>query len=550
MLSGLLGELARAGTQDEIWDATVERVSQAARTCDGMPTPGTYTGPVAHKGLLRYHEEAVRWATRMAQRFSPPEWLFYLRRSSGVFEANDHPTTAGYCQVVAEALSLRSRARPPTLHLGDPSHAYGISEEVAHAILRFAEAVVLVYELHGTLRWAGKGAPVEFRIDAQPVVHPSTDLEAAVRLCDRRLGGNLLASLGVLSEPFPDQRSLGTDAFLPLWFGVPEPVPLPLLDGSGEVIEAWFIFRVLHLDRAPHLAYGSARLDETDVALIAVLLGAYFEKFIFGPELGQAARVGYMHLKPPALRGWLAYGLDVVSTGMFGDLINAEMIPGSPERAIEVLNAIPPEVFPPKPGSPVRRTGLGYTLDLEGASWSLITRFRRLAVVGGPVANVRAHTFEEQVQEMIDQTPIRPRREWRPYRGRIVRIAGEQITDIDALFEHDGHLVLVNCKSVPDSDDLERGDWRAIRNTVSRIHDDVAAWELKVDQLRQHPTGDNYDFTGASTIDALVVYPKAYFVPLGRATREVLAGLPVVVGASELSRWAEEPYDILRSERH
>src|SRR5680860_1628362 len=58
MLSGLLGELARAGTQDEIWDATVERVSQAARTCDGMPTPGTYTGPVAHKGLLRYHEEA------------------------------------------------------------------------------------------------------------------------------------------------------------------------------------------------------------------------------------------------------------------------------------------------------------------------------------------------------------------------------------------------------------------------------------------------------------------------------------------------------------
>lgn len=540
LLSSLLDQMASNGMQDAIWDSTVERVCSTASVRAGIPPSGTtLDGAAAYEALLAYHEDALRWATRLAQRFSPAEWLFFLRRSSGLFDANHHPSTAGYCQILAEAVSLRSKALPPNLHLGDPTHAYPIDREVALAIVSFAEAVVLIYELQSKLRWSGKGASVVFTPGARPEVAPSSELEAAVKLYDRRSSGNLLAGLGVLSNDTPQQPTEGDTTFLPLWFSLSEPLPLPLHDGSDALVEAWFILQTLQLSRAPHLALGSARLDQADIALIAVLVGVFFEKFLRGPELGQAYRVGYMHLKPPALRGWLAYGLDVVRAGPFGTLIDPAEIPDDATQAVGILHALEPTFFPPKPGTPLRRTTFGYTLDLMGATWSLVTRFRRLAVIGGPVANARAQTFEEQVQDMIDETRARPRDAWRDYRGRTLRIEGEPVTDIDALFELDGRLVLVNCKSVPDSDELERGDWKAIRNTVSRIHSDIAAWEQKVARLRQQCTGDNYDFTSAASIDPLVVYPKALFVPLGPATRETLDGLPISVGAGELRRWIE-----------
>ena len=76
--------------------------------------------------------------------------------------------------------------------------------------------------------------------------------------------------------------------------------------------------------------------------------------------------------------------------------------------------------------------------------------------VGGEVANLRAGAFERATQDMIDGTRWSPPDSLKLYRGRHLRLGGEQIGEVDAIAELDGTCILVSCKSRVYTADYDR----------------------------------------------------------------------------------------------
>lgn len=118
---------------------------------------------------------------------------------------------------------------------------------------------------------------------------------------------------------------------------------------------------------------------------------------------------------------------------------------------------------------------------------------------------------------------------------------GQEITDIDAAGTLASRLVLVSCKSWPFTRAYDRGEYRTIRNTMERAIAAVDEWSERVSIIKSNPIDDNYDVSGFSDIVGVVVLPFRPFVPMGKATLDVLPGLPAVVGVGELETWLTEP---------
>jgi hypothetical protein len=153
---------------------------------------------------------------------------------------------------------------------------------------------------------------------------------------------------------------------------------------------------------------------------------------------------------------------------------------------------------------------------------------------GGSVANAWAFAFEREVQALIDSSSWQPSAQVRDLVGRTARLNGEPITDLDAIGENGGRLLLVSCMSVAGSDGYLRGDFNAVRNLRTAVESKVAEWDDRLDQLRRAPVGDNYDLAGYEIVGAVVV-PFRPFLLRPLLERASLDGLPVVVPVAELS---------------
>jgi hypothetical protein len=116
-------------------------------------------------------------------------------------------------------------------------------------------------------------------------------------------------------------------------------------------------------------------------------------------------------------------------------------------------------------------------------------------------------------------------------------VGHEAITDIDAIGERGKRLLLVSCKSVPFSDEWNRGDNAAVRNVAAKVDDAVAEWADRTTKLRRMPHGDNYDFSGYEEIIGVVVFPSVPWTPTRSSVAEVLPGLRIAASAGELGKW-------------
>lgn len=112
------------------------------------------------------------------------------------------------------------------------------------------------------------------------------------------------------------------------------------------------------------------------------------------------------------------------------------------------------------------------------------------------LVNARAFHFERVVQDVIDETAWRPPPELHEMRGRTLRLGSVSITDVDALAARDGTLLLVSCKSIPHTAELDAGIHARVRNVRTSLEEYDAYWQDKVKLFRANPIGDNYDFSG------------------------------------------------------
>ena len=125
---------------------------------------------------------------------------------------------------------------------------------------------------------------------------------------------------------------------------------------------------------------------------------------------------------PALLSGALQFGYGVVTHGLFKKVCSSWLTPLREHLASVApnvewsrdfeewfggLKAISPQVWPLKRAGCIRETREAIILDLVGASAALLglTEVERS---DSEIGNIRAETFEVQIQEMIDETKWKP----------------------------------------------------------------------------------------------------------------------------------------------
>lgn len=196
-------------------------------------------------------------------------------------------------------------------------------------------------------------------------------------------------------------------------------------------------------------------------------------------------------------------------------------------------------VFPCRPGPVIRLTTKKVIIDYLMATQRFYYEIS-LAGLTGEFANRRAQEFEDNTQSMIDGTTWRPGEELRTVKGRHISFAKKTITDIDAIGACKDKVMLVSCKSSPYTDDYDKGLYKAVRNLRTNAEEAWDKWQSVVAFVREHPNGDNYDFSGYNEIFGVVCYPFPPYLEIGPATSEVRPGLRAVASIGELQDWLEK----------
>ncbi|WP_342350025.1 hypothetical protein [uncultured Nitrospira sp.] len=246
-------------------------------------------------------------------------------------------------------------------------------------------------------------------------------------------------------------------------------------------------------------------------------------------------QTGYLISKEPSqLYERLSLLFDAVP-----DFVRQMLEAASVRNSSEVLAALESIVgndWPLAAGPVLRHDGSAICVDLATAS----DRFEvalQFSALQGDLTNARADHFEEEVQSVVDKSKWRPSTSLAALRGRTLVRDGKHITDIDAIGETEGTLLIVSCKSTLYSGLYDIGDYRTIRNVSSNIEDAIQRWRDVLDVFRKNPVGGNFDFSHFKNIIGVVCTPKIVFVDDEVLKQSAAVGLTIAVSISELATW-------------
>ncbi len=208
----------------------------------------------------------------------------------------------------------------------------------------------------------------------------------------------------------------------------------------------------------------------------------------------------------------------------------------NPSEVSAALESIAGDDWPLAGGPVLRHEGSAICVDLATPSNRLDAALQ-FPVLQGNLTNARADHFEKEVQLVVGKSKWRPNVSLAVLSGRILVIDGKHLSDIDAIGETEGSLLIVSCKSTLYSGHYDIGDYRTIRNVASNIEDAIQRWREVLDVLRKNPVGDNFDFSHFKNIIGVVCTPKIVFVDDEVLKQSAAVGLPIAVSISELATW-------------
>lgn len=496
-----LDELIAAESQTRRWVRSVAEVLDRAHDGAHRPANGL-TGAAAADYLHHLIEAVSRELISNSHGYSSARWLWYLRRlPRSVFEGL-YSTTFAYDSALAESLSwssTRVESSATTKVFG-----FRVDGSAARHLLEFVLCVRLLSHLHAIYRRIGKGAWLVFENGA-PFAEQDESVAEAIRIYDRRHEGRQFdqAALGVVGAPaevtvpdcIEDSRIY---LFAPCQdLQVPVPVPLPRGGVIPAMVSARHMFHAARIDSflKPYSSHPDLALRYLNRIEPLIMLQMMF------PNLCTDL--------PALLSGALQFGYGVVTHGLFKKVCSSWLTPLREHLASVApnvewsrdfeewfggLKAISPQLWPLKRAGCIRETREAIILDLVGASAALLG-LAEVERSDSEIGNIRAETFEVQIQEMIDETKWKPNPEVAALRGRPLRRNGRDITDIDAIGVFDGQLLPVSCKSLIYDAEYDRGTFRVISNASATVDKAVTDWVRLIDGLNAAPRGDNFDFT-------------------------------------------------------
>lgn len=491
------------------------------------------SGPAAQVRLEAIHSTLLEAALELVQRRSPAEWLFYVRRFTRLFAYNKRATTAPYGRALAEVLTLRSTRPAP-----EDTYVFDRDVSVARDLLGLAALVEPIYVVHSAYRWVGKGAEIQFQAGQLPAHLADPDVRDAVELYDARQAKrsrSIWRGAGL-------HRSLGSPLDL-------EDVPATIMLAAQDSRSGRYSLLPESLRDIPFLGDvaipDTIRWPEGLVDTVALCWSVLRDtRYLAGLLSNESSfpRAGYVLDHRERVLENLAHAVQELGASRLGGLLPESRVPVDAEAIYQRLAAAPGSVWPLAHGAPIREleSGRSCFVDLVGATnrWTALTRRSEVA---GAAANQYAAHFEDDVQQIIDQSPWRPGDRLRAMRRRALRLAsGHVLTDLDAVGENGMTALLVSAKSVPYSAAYDKGEYGEVRNRSSDAVEAEHTWAQKMSMLRSNPVGANYDLSTYQAFVVPVVMPFAPYLPIGPATRDLSPGLRAVASVDELVEWLEQ----------
>ena len=474
-------------------------------------------------------------------------WLWYLRRAPDSLFEGSYGTTLGYDRLLAEILSSQFTA----LDIGEAVErvAFRVNDSTFRYLARYIGRVKLLSHLHVLYRRVGKGATLDA---SRPILMANTSdaIDRAIHIYDLRHDRShefIGAGLGMVTiapdfQQLVDERSASEPiAFLSISCTRSFQAPVTYPDGAGGLsiatVNVRHVIKKLSLSRVLNPIGVEGGIPDY-IPRIAALI----QLLMFVPAicvhvpwaLSSITQQGYVFLGEERLRDIVDHHIREV-VGQLAPLTPGFAWPVDFIQWRDSLLAVTASVWPLSSGNVVRRFRDNLLIDITGASQALL---HRIELTRSPtIGNMRAEKFELQCQDIIEATPWVPSPEVKSLRGRPLRQSGKIITDIDAIGVRERTLLIVSCKSIIYDRDYDQGEFRVIRNSQATIDDAAESWERVVAELRRHPTGENFDFSGFDEIIGVVCTPFVVYSSEERTLAFVKPNLRLATSILELREW-------------
>lgn len=495
----------------------------------------------AHKYLLRCRQVIINDLKAQCQNFAKYRWVWYLRRMPNhLFDyVRTLQSTTTERRKLAEFIVDVFAADKSEGNFDKETKAivFDIDRRIVEQLLEFVFTTNELNRIDSLIRWAAKGCDFCMASNVKMLLpKPTEELETAVRLYDTRMEGEAFNfySTGTYKEVALSQRNFQ----FPLVnaFNTCNAFPDPNNPQDNYHVASYDFVELIDFLTHPRLA---SQKYFTDTALAIVLALNIIHYEVTGGTVSPSLWVcGYVLISQERIDEKLGRSVDAIKKATNGILDI-----GSPNAqwVIQKLNSASPSntVVSAFGGPLVAVAPNGYLFNVVAANQRLYYELQYPSV-GGDVANFRGDDFELAVQEIINKTKWKPSHDLLNYRGRHLKNDdGNKITDLDALAELDGNLIVFSCKSRPYTMKYDAGEYSVVRSGASLVTEAVDA-AIKVEDILNHnPSGPNYDFRQYKSITICVCTPRVLFVPCGPATKIAFPGLARYVSVSEVQRFLE-----------
>lgn len=462
-------------------------------------------------------EDAAR---RLAQRYPPAKWLWYSRRISPTQLAGHLITTELSDHALFETLTGLSNNTDAGEPLPLEGRAiFGMSVADLQPVAQMASLATALARCHGWLRRAGKGTHFIVRDSDLPETVEDADLETAIDVFDERVAADLSLvwhpSIEMNTEGDESVTLLGVTRVIGDWTDVPA-WKGRMRDRRLIRLRGQFVTSLITLEGLAHtVAAGGqeagAWWSPQTPDLVVLLHTLWFDAALRSDQLGVALpKVGYSRRERRYAEAVIDEMLEVVTPDV--ERLFPGHVPQSGADVISGLMGLGPELWPAQMGPVIRDAGAdSIVIDVWAASARLQHDLVVPSSLGGEIVNAPSFQFETATQQVIDATSWRPSETTRALLRGHLRVAGNNVTDIDAVGERDGALLIVSCKNVLYTPAYDAGDHRTVRNVTTTVDKAVTFWRTVVRRLRASPVGDNFDVSAYTSVHGVVVTPRVAF---------------------------------------
>lgn len=524
--------------------------NQSAMWCKHIPKPTESSdGLIDPESAQQYFklclESVENGLVEMAQRFSPVQWLWYLRRFPRIHPAEDTGFEA-YSLTLATILSAKSQRK-------DDSDKYDIqlnfplNQSIFNHVLEFVAGTYNLADLHIQYGIAGREVPFRSRRKRLPEPVFTQSKRKAGQIFDARQKNGSYGLTGTI----PSRNELAETLPMLTVDRVYQPVfvSLPYFELRGletpPFIASYYLPKQVHLE---HISYlykltdnGNGKWLNYETLGLMLLSGLLLPISASSPEHSvNIAMYGYsVHERIDFVEVYWSAFEDLVS--VFKTLFPSANLPDTWVHFVALLNDIEKIdtcSHPLLPG--VLLVNDGWVIIDHANVKTRLDKILQFPSLSGETGQKRGFHFEDGIQSYIDSSSWTPSKEIHAMRQvHLIRDDGTQITDIDAIGESGDTLLVISCKAIIFSIGQDIGEYLALKNARIRLDAAVVKWNNVKAELTASPIGKNYDFSRYTKIIGIVCTPNVVYTENELSLAYEVDNLRKAATAPEFIEWLQ-----------